>query len=118
MKAAVANSSEMIWSNPNQLISALSRSQKLCAVLFCNVTFLEALAPLGELKDVWGCFFGGIFSTCFLWMKGMKERPHCPIATETVARKDDTCFFATSQRMASIDAFRQHSVFSNKGPKW
>ena len=26
MKVAVANSSEMIWSNPNQLISALSRS--------------------------------------------------------------------------------------------
>ena len=44
-------------------------------------------------------------------MKGMKERPHCPIATETVARKDDGVY---------IDAFRQHTAvmfFSNKGQK-
>ena len=82
MKVAVANSSEMIWSNPNQLISALSRS--FVPVFFCNVTFLEALPPLAEHKNGLGRF-----STCFLSMKVMKERPHCPIAPETKTRQHD-----------------------------
>ena len=85
MKVAVANSSEMIWSNPNQVISALSRS--FVPVFFCNVTFLEALAalpPLAEHKDGLGRF-----STCFLSTKVMKERPHCPIAPETKTSQHD-----------------------------
>ena len=55
MKVAVANSSEMIWNNPNQLISALFRS--FVPLFFFGMSFFsEALASLREHKDGLGMF--------------------------------------------------------------
>ena len=62
MKVAVANSSEMKRSDPNQCIwhiSALSRS--FGPMLVCNVTSWRLCPHLKSTKMVWGCFWWQIF---------------------------------------------------------
>ena len=84
MKVAVANSSEMIWSNPNQLISALSRSfvpvflkANSHQVSLCNVTFLEALPPLEEHKDGLGMCGVADFQSVSIKPQGKISLPDC-----------------------------------------
>ena len=98
MKVAVANSSEMIWSNPNQLISALSRS--FVPVLFCNVAFLEALPPLEEHKDGLGMFLVAYFQSVSILASRKDLIARLPLRLWPA--KMTLVFVATFQRMVSI----------------
>ena len=100
MTVAVANSSEMEQSK----LAHISAIQKLCAsVSFCNVTFLEALAHLGSSKVVWGCFWWQIFR---VFPYSLKEIliARLPLRLWPAKMILSTWPFATSHRMASIDA--------------
>ena len=104
--AAVANSFEMKWSNPNQRIPA--------PCFFLQRHFFGGFGQAWRAQRWFGDVFGGRFSECFhiASRKDLIARLLLRLFPAKMALS--TWLFATSYRMASIDAIRQRyrMVFS------